>query len=635
MAVIKHRPRVRVRAPGFVHPGESFVAEIDVDCKRELDINEITAVFQGTEQASIGSGKSRRSRSMRVAQLGARVTGKGKLPEGRSSYRVRFELPAGAPPSYEGFAASTRYELTVRVDIPWWPDRKSAFQITVKHKPAPGDEGKPVVFTTAQGASDFSRPYLEASLATDVLAPGETLNGTFALLNPPERASVEVRVVGAQKRIVGSSTAVTDQFRSRNAHEVTPRGGGAQQTFKIPLGNDVLPTTHSVLWHLDWHVEVRARIPWARDPVLRIPFTVIPPRTGPRKSRRPVAPPSTGSDRVRRVWQTAAEETGMRLEEDDVLRGERNGMTLEIQRNLSGVPLLAGRLEMKTPLGIGLQVEPGGRIAGLFSSGFVARDDDWSRSYVVRCRERAQAEPLVDKPMLRAYRAFRKLSLTDEAFRAERREAGTNLRKLVHFIRDMERVAESLSRAAAAIPPPESMAPALAGWEGLATHLRGDLEPGAMIVRGEFDGHQASVVTRWGDEPPPLDTVVSLRPDPPVGAEHALAVNSSATAVARWLRESAGGALASSEEDDSGSGELTPPDEKLLDALSRDLTRYSAPARLALADLLGETRSATVGPEGITLHLPAPLPKPAEAVEKMEEAMRLVMALRGAASPYR
>ena len=90
MAVIKHRPRVRVRAPKRVHPGKQFLAEIDIHAEREVPVNEVTAVLVGTEHASIGSGNSRTSRSVRVAQLGAQVFGKGTLPQGESSAGTGF-----------------------------------------------------------------------------------------------------------------------------------------------------------------------------------------------------------------------------------------------------------------------------------------------------------------------------------------------------------------------------------------------------------------------------------------------------------------------------------------------------------------------------------------------------------------
>ena len=131
MAILKARPKVRVRVPNEIRSGQSFRAMVLLDCKREVEVDFVKIHLTGTEGWTIGSGKHARTRRQALVSLGAELSGKRVLSKGRTELPVTIPLPENLPPSYDGAAGRIEYVLAVHVSVPWWPDRPAPWRSPV------------------------------------------------------------------------------------------------------------------------------------------------------------------------------------------------------------------------------------------------------------------------------------------------------------------------------------------------------------------------------------------------------------------------------------------------------------------------------------------------------------------------
>src|SRR5687768_5122763 len=122
MGIIKKRPKIGLSVPGRILTGEPFDARIDLDVRRAVPVNAVTATLIGTETAAVGSGKTRTRTKKVLCRLRATASSSRVLRTGAVSFGCRFTVPAGLPPSWRGTDSTVSYALEVVVDILWWPD---------------------------------------------------------------------------------------------------------------------------------------------------------------------------------------------------------------------------------------------------------------------------------------------------------------------------------------------------------------------------------------------------------------------------------------------------------------------------------------------------------------------------------
>jgi len=181
--LIKHRPQVTLHAPRYLVPGESPVLEARVAAERPVPVDYVRVDLSGTERATHGSGKNQTTHRTSVLALAANVLGETELPAGTHRFPCRFDLPADLPPSYDGRRVGTEYTATVRVSIPWWPDRVERYVMTVVPAPVAARETEPRVWSSDVHGPRGKEPHVEVGLARDVVVPGDVLSGTVALSN--------------------------------------------------------------------------------------------------------------------------------------------------------------------------------------------------------------------------------------------------------------------------------------------------------------------------------------------------------------------------------------------------------------------------------------------------------------------
>lgn len=600
MPLLKRRPKIRVRMPRVVTPGESFLAEVVLEAKAPVDVEWVDVTFVGDEEVRWNSGENSKSARHRLVSLRGRACGPGTIPEGRTKLGVRFEVPARCSPSYNTRSAATTYEVVVRAKIAWWPDAVARFTAFVGAAAAAPVEADPRVYSTHPEGAPRGEGHIEVSLKSRVVVPGGALTGAAALHNVHNN-----RYTGLKVTLVGEQT-LRDQYgkvvvQPRSAHRYTltvPVGDvreGLSVPFSMRLPNDLVPSGDAQLWSLRWWLEARAEVAWGRDVLVRAPIEMLPGGTKVHKSR--YAAPSVGSERVQQIWQGVANALGLTLHED-ALQTARDGVDVRVERRTLGGEgtFLTGTLRYRD---VGLGVS-GGRAAGfrrIVTGGISLGESRWDRLHHLTARDERQAQVFVAR--LRGWlMAYRLEALDDTHLVVMHRDAGQSAAVLQRFTHSMLELAEELPKAQAAVPAPAPYAGHTEHWTHLAKRLRGALALTDMSVRGELGGMRAVVQTRWLRAGEPVLTNVQLSPEGVFDAKYHLAI--------------AGGEVL------SGS----------LDALPRD-------ARLFLAELGSNYDAVSVEQNSVSVDLPAPLFEITEIERALDRLARLAKMLLGAVGPYR
>lgn len=604
MSFIKRRPEIRLLVEREMKAGGAHKATIVVDARREVPIEWLRIDLRGLERGSVGSGEHQTTKRWDFLNLRAELASARTLPVGRSEFPVRFELPPEVPPSYRGRSAKVEYTADVRASIPWWPDARESFEIHVAPRWFAPPEDKPLLFSSDPGGLRGREPHIEGSLAGSVFEPGGLISGALALGNVRwnDYRAIEVGLVAVEIVTLPNRTpARHDLTRYTIRLEMDEPREGASVPFRFRLPEQVPITYRSVLWRLDWHFEVEAKIRWAADMGLRVPVAVIPPAVEPgRARRRQHAPPSVGSERVEQIWREVGDVLGLELAEGS-LQGREGEVELEIYREHRGRAgvFLVGRISF-APLDLRLTIEPNRGLRRHLGGGLAFAGDRWDRHHLVAARDRDQARA-VGAVLGEVLASFESTHMTDDHIQVERSDSGQKYQELHAFCRNVRRLASLIEPARAAIPPPASMIEGLESWRALARELRASLETARMAVRGQLDGLAAEVITEWTPDGQPLRTLVTLGTAVPVESQYHIY--------------------------------LSPDPEGALDLTGCPLPNGAA--RALAQELLAGAQGLEICEEKLRLTLPAPLLDPTALIPRLTGLARLTVLLRRGAGPFR
>ena len=644
MGLIKSRPRFSVRAPAMVYPGEKFEAELRVEARRDVKVDKLLALFKGSDSYMADRAHGYWSTTV-VEHRRLLLAGEAVLPRGTSTYAIGLDVPPMLAQSFAGRLARTSYYLEVYASIPWWPDRRVAFELHVGPPRAESPEGKAVAYSTAPDGPRAKEPYVDVSLATNVLESGDLVAGAYALGNTEfnRYREVEISLVGQETMRGRWGNVSVPGYRWRFEAQAADSADGRQVPFRARLPQRMQPSAHGEHYTWEWFLEVKARVGWTASVTATVPITVLPAGwlAGRRAAEgKPVsAPPAVGSDRVHDVWSSVGAVVGLALDETESLRGRRGDCEVVVRREHRGGAgvFLVGALRWPS-LHLDLDARPRGRLQELW--GGLEVGDAWLNKHCrVTGRHPEQVASLA-RLVGPALEPFGSGHLDDDGATLERRDAGQTLAKLAAFARGVLAAADAVAAARAAIPPPLCMEALLPDWNKLAARLETSLETSRMAVTGRLDGVPAEVRTEWSGSAP-LHSVLVLRPDPPPSPEYALEVQDRVEAVADALekaasiRVTAAGQGQGAEVDGAAVefvGEAATPGAAVL---PEAVGRYSAEARAVLVRLLRGALAFTLGVDGLTLLGPAPLADAAWALDRLDLMARLAHALRTTQGPYR
>lgn len=511
--VIKKRPRIRLRVPRTVAPGQTFVAEIRLHAKREVDITSVDMTLVGSEGWNHGESSATRE----VCRLGVRASEARTLAKGSNHLTVRCTIPEGAPSSYVGAAAYVRYRVDVHVRLSWWPDAKASFEVRVRAPEREAGEGVPRIYTTNTSGPKGTKPHVECSLATDAVAPGGEVVGNITLYNVAHNPYRDVMLsLVARERLLnanGTHAGYADsRFTSRIA--IAPRFDGESHSFRLKIPDTATPARQHRMWRLEWLFEVEARA--RKSAMLRFPIRMLPRVVDPDPSVR-LAAPTIGQARVATHWVNVGERRGFTFANMG-LQQSRKDLQIEVQREHRGDEgtFLVARFTYPS---LGLHIE-GGLRRGLrrLALGVGLGGGDFEKKHYVKGREDRQVADFMHA-LIAVLKPFSVERIEDTRMEIAREGSGHSEQALEHFVLDVLAVADAWTKARNAMPAPIEMREGRDSWAALGRRLEdGRFDAGDMSVHGKLDGLSVEVVTEWkGDTP--TQTRVSLTPDDRIDAE--------------------------------------------------------------------------------------------------------------------
>ncbi len=475
LGLIKQRPRITLLAPREVAVEQRFPFRVQLDCPVPLPTSGVDVELVGSEVCWTESQYGRHREQHPFARATLRLFEGGELEVGHHELRGAFALPSGVPGSYRGETIAVDWVCNVRVRIPWWPDARASFVIRVIDTGGPPTaDGSPTaddrrVYVSSEGGPRGRRPYLECSLGSLELRPGQALSlaVSFGNVEHNDYRGLLVRLVAVE--------TIRRSFGERTEHRelgrwTLPVGEpeeGETRSHRLRLPEEVSPGYEHRFSRLRWYLEVRAEVAWAPDPRVWIPVHVR--LAAPEEEEGVRVPLAVGSERLQIIWKAAAESAGFELRNGE-MRRRVGGVRCSIRREQSATLGLALIGELRFPsLGIGMQLEGKGSTASLR-----ARDDRQTQALSSLLGELIPRLPVVEA--------------TDELLRLEVDDRGMRVRPLVNLAVVLVRLANRLNRIEE-LPPPADLAARLEEFRLAAERLGGRLRP-----------HRMSIVGRRGEE---------------------------------------------------------------------------------------------------------------------------------------
>ncbi len=440
-------------------------------------------------------------------------TPKSRLTPGEHRLRFRFDLPASAPPEYTSRTARVLYDLQVRVDIPWWPDRTGRFIVPVAAAPTSAAHQPAVFCTDARGPQETAL-YVEASLDTTTIAMGGVLRGAVSVANVAHHRlrRLDLALVQRERTRAAPDGVEAHRYVVKLASGAPEEGTPIPFQVRLPAGAPV--SFRGALFETRWNLEVRAVVALGSDVLLFVPFTVHRAPEGALDAGAMLRRvPPVGHERRALVWAEAARNLRVAYDADNErmsvdLGPVAVGVTLE--RKPNGLALTAAITWPSLNLDLALSERRwvdawSGRTVGIDAPGFRDR-------FTVKGREEAQVRALLGPVVATQLLGFDDVAIDDEGATLATASAAQTAEELAAFVTRAILVAEALGGAIGALPPPAAMSAAAPAWRAFAATLGGRFVVGDVSIRDATidDDGALSIATVWSDQAEPHATRVVL-----------------------------------------------------------------------------------------------------------------------------
>jgi hypothetical protein len=511
---MRSRPKVKVfLSPAVVRPGGTLVIDCNIDSKTETPVDWISMVLEGEVLTVVNKAATRIPIYGRAFRSGATT-----LSPGTHVQRAKFEIPEGQPASYGTYTARITYKLTVHISIPWWPDREVSFVVPVGFPEGSPPRTTPRTFATRSEGPRGTEPFLEVSLATTEIAPGDVLAGSVSLANLGGRRVRGITLAVVEREALAQPVAAVVEarrFELRLLDGAPPESEAIPFRFRVPA--EATPAFTVSSFAVSTALEVRAEVAWGSDIVLSAPLRIIARSGAPHAIAERVAP--VGRDRRLRVWRSVAGREGLSLDGDEErLLGSRGAVAVEIFTEQRDRDFWLAATLRYPDLGLDLAIAPRAWTDALsmnvVETGAPPEIDD---KLAVHAREHAQARTAVTPDLIGLLAAFEQVTVGDASARLAMRGGAHSAENVAAFARKVLAAAEGLDALGRRVPPPAMFAADLEAWAAFASHLRGRLETGRMWIHdGTIGTDRVALGTMWARSGLLLGTTLWVAIDPPL-----------------------------------------------------------------------------------------------------------------------
>ena len=498
MGPLKHRPQIVLLAQSGIRVGEPLRATVRITVKRCVQIRRLSAEWIAKEEARFGSGDYTVQKKYRMPGGPIDVLGETVLEAGTHEHIVELKVPPNISPSYSGRRCSTRHMVVLRLHIPWWLDRKRTFELPVEMATdSVRFPGEPIVFASRKAGLEARKPYVEGSLGSDVVVPGDVLRGAVALLNTEHNRYTRVTVSLIGTEVLQDRRRQEQREVRRLSVDIETRNPAEGESFSLGLRlpRNLAPSAKGALWSLRWSFEVIAKIRLGRDESIAVPVTVAPAHL--HSERALLLPaPRVGSARQQALWQAVAASQSMECF-GSKMQTVIDGVSLEIERQQVGRRGWSLIATLRFPsLRLGACIKEASLLKGTGFGGMRVLEGISARKHFVDARSPEQAEEffLALAPHLANFSIVR---MDDGQLTLERADSGLRRRRLYGFVAMARAVAGALPLARSRVLPPSQFLESTAEWSEFAASLGSTVELGDMSIEGSFLGLDVHVGHQW------------------------------------------------------------------------------------------------------------------------------------------
>jgi hypothetical protein len=512
VVAVRSRPKLSVFfSKALALPGETLIVEARLKSRTRTPVEFVDFTLRGGETVPQLGGHFQR------IGLYHRETPKVFEP-GEHSFRVRFELPEGLPPSHRGVIAWVHYTLEMHVSIPWWPDVHGTFDVPIGLGEVAPPLSMPQSFCTSDTGGADGKLYMEAAIARTAVAPDEVIEGavSFANVGNGKVRGVTVELV-ARESLIGPRL----MQRELERYEVElVRGAPAEGStvpFRLRLPAHARPSFTTSTFAVDWGMEIRVRCGFGdEDLKLWIPMRVV--RSAPRSALRQGRILPVGRERRSAVWAEVSRRTGLTFDaEGEVLTGKAGEVTMSIHV----VQGPEGQRTVATygwpELGLELRVGASGWLAALLEE---SRTLGPRARFRMRARDLEQASAFLPADVGAVLDAsFDDARIDDQGAELSSKSAAHTVPVLEAFATRAREMLATFARGHDAVRPPPSAAAHAEAWRAFAVRTSGRFEPGRVRVHGGrvgVDRFDAGLV--WANKDSVSETFFHVALDPPLAS---------------------------------------------------------------------------------------------------------------------
>jgi hypothetical protein len=602
MALIKHRPDVRLLLPRPLLAGRAADFIVELDCSKPVPVDAVSLRLFGDVVWSTPNQYGQHYSKSRFLDHEVPLIGE-QTELGVGVHRLRAQLLLGEelPGTWAGEKLTVEYAIEVHVDIPWWPDKRARFIVRLADAGEAVVDDHPTVYVSHVGGPPGKGPYLELSLGQRSVHAGGVLRASAALgniaRNDYRNLKVEIIAQESYPSALGKSN-VHEYTLARWTVGVEGYAGELQPIpFSVELPRGLAPAFELHGCQLRWFVQVSADVAWGVDPKLRVPIVVQPAAIV--DTAETMAPVAVGSDRLRLIWLKVAHDHELEFDHDR-LRGARGEVEIEIRRDADeGHTRVLGRLTFPS-LNVGLRPHRERRgLLGALQTGLATRDDEQTRLV----NERLGAEIAAGE--------YELLAADDQHLALALEHTGLELAPLSAFAVWLVELADRVAALPAAMPIPKVMREHADAWERGAKALGARLRMAEPRLEFERDGLRVSLACSYDDDGQLRATELTL--DSVLGSG------------IPELGSNVPGLMIPTRLQLFWTGDTALPEHELD---LRDLVvtpDWASPSRVALL----------IEPQRVRVVLPAPLPNPLLERDRIEALLGLGRQLRGEQGPYR
>ena len=302
----------------LIYPGTTLQAHVVIQVDKPTKVRNITARLHGYERAEaeytetdaegdsvkktetvtvelidekfLLLGKPRKGFFGRLSDSATTLVGGGDhevLQPGTYDYTVDLEIPDTAAPSIKGKLCRVEYDLRVNVDIPVKIDWSKSKKLTVRPDEIDFSQSNSAqaTFPDENGRSLWQKTFgkdvtLNLAIDRDCLATGEEAMAILTVESPEP-----LKVKKIEVRLAGRESTNARSYKDSSLHRIalgevdSPNmiAGRSVHEFEIRVPNLTVPHSQSGSnFNVDWKFEAQIYIPWASDPIIRIPVTLHP-----------------------------------------------------------------------------------------------------------------------------------------------------------------------------------------------------------------------------------------------------------------------------------------------------------------------------------------------------------------------